>query len=252
MFSNSYIFKYSAAMVILVAALLAGAAIVLQPAQDRNVKVEKIQDMLMSAKINSNPDNAEKLFEQHIVKEVVINADGEEVSVYSGGKFEKGDRRAFDIDLKAELKIKQEAEQGKTKQQPVYPIFICLKEKDTLYIIPLRGNGLWGPVWGNIALKSDMSTVEGVTFGHKGETPGLGAEISLPIFEDQFPGKKILNDNGEFTSISVVKGGVRNSNIDPVHGVDAISGGTITSMGVNAMIANNLSNYTNYIKNHRK
>lgn len=239
-------------MVILVAALLAGAAIVLQPAQDRNVKVEKIQDMLMSAKINSTPQNAEALYKDHIIKEVLINENGEEISVYSDGKFIKGDRRPFDVDLKTELKLKQDASQGKSTQEPVFPLFVCQKGSDTLYIIPMRGNGLWGPVWGNITLKSDLSTVEGVSFGHKGETPGLGAEIALPVFEDQFPGKKILGDNGDFTSISVVKGGVNNSSIDPVHGVDAISGGTITSMGVNDMIANNLSNYITYIKNHRK
>lgn len=252
MFSNSYIFKYSAVMVILVAAVLAGAAILLQPAQDRNIKVEKIQDMLQSANITSTPDDAEALYDKHIIKEIVINESGEELAVYSKGKFEKGDRRAFDINLKNELKLKADALAGKSVDKPVFPMFVCVKDNDTLYIIPMQGNGLWGPVWGNISLKSDFSTVEGVTFGHKGETPGLGAEISTPIFEDQFPGKKILDDKGEFTSIKVVKGGVKNSSIDPVHGVDAISGGTITSMGVNAMIANNLSNYTAYIKNHRK
>jgi len=239
-------------MVILVAALLATAAIVLQPAQEKNVKVEKIQDMLESASIHSTPANAEKLYAEHIIKEVVINENGEELGVYANGKFEKGDIRAFDIDLKTQLKIKNDLAAGKSTQKPVFPLFVCKKDQDTLYIIPLRGNGLWGPVWGNLTLKSDFNTVEGVTFGHKGETPGLGAEISLPIFEGQFPGKKILDENGNFTSVKVIKGGVENSNIDPVHGVDAISGGTITSMGVNAMIENNLSNYITYIKNHRK
>ena len=252
MFSNSYIFKYSAVLVILVAALLAGAAIILQPAQDKNIKAEKIQDMLQSANITSTRDNAEQIYGEHIIKEITINEEGEEVAVFSQGKFIKGEVRAFDIDLKAQQKIKQDAELGKTTEKPVYPLFICVKETDTLFIIPMRGNGLWGPVWGNITLKSDFNTVEGVTFGHKGETPGLGAEISLPLFEDQFPGKKIFDENGEFTSVKVIKGGVKNSPIDPVHGVDAISGGTITSMGVNAMIENNLSNYITYIKNHRK
>ncbi|HLN53676.1 MAG TPA: NADH:ubiquinone reductase (Na(+)-transporting) subunit C [Lentimicrobium sp.] len=252
MFSNSYIFKYSAAMVILVAAILAAAAIVLQPAQERNVKVEKIQDMLASANIVSTPANAEGLYNEHVIREIVINEDGEELSVYSGGNFAKGNQRAFDVDVRSQLKVKADAAAGKTKEKPVFPLFVVEKEKDTFYIIPLQGNGLWGPVWGNMTLKSDFATVEGVTFGHKGETPGLGAEISTPVFEDQFPGKKILDDNGQFTSIKVIKGGVKNSSIDPVHGVDAISGGTITSMGVNAMIENNLSNYINYIKNHRK
>jgi Na+-transporting NADH:ubiquinone oxidoreductase subunit C len=252
MFSNSYIFKYAAVMVILVAAILAAAAIVLQPAQERNVKVEKIQDMLASAGIESTPANAEGLYDKHVLKEVVINEEGEEVAVFSKGSFEKGDIRAFDLDVKGQLKVKADAAQGKTNQKPVFPLFIIEKDGDTCYIIPVQGNGLWGPVWGNMTLKSDFATIEGVTFDHKGETPGLGAEISTPVFENQFPGKKIFDDNGEFTSVKVIKGGVKNSSIDPVHGVDAISGGTITSMGVNDMIHNNLSNYINYIKNHRK
>lgn len=252
MFSNSYIFKYASIMVILVAAMLATAAILLQPAQNQNVKVEKIQDLLQSANITSTPANAEDLYDKHIVKEIVINSNGEELAVYSKGKFEKGDIRAFNIDVRGQLKIKNDQLAGKTTEQPVYPLFVCVVETDTIYIIPLEGTGLWGPVWGNMALKKDFRTVEGVTFGHKGETPGLGAEISLPIFEDQFPGKQITTEDGEFTSIKVIKGGVANSNIDPVHGVDAISGGTITSVGVSNMIESNLSNYITYIKKHRK
>lgn len=239
-------------MVILVAAILAGAALLLQPAQERNVKVEKIQDMLNSAHIESTTDNAEQLYEKYVVREIVIDENGEEVSVYKGGKFEKGDVRAFNIDLKSQLKVKQDAAQGKTKEKAVFPLFEVDFEGDTLYIIPLQGNGLWGPIWGNITLKRDMSTVEGVSFGHKGETPGLGAEIALPQFENSFLDKKVFDDKGEFQSISVVKGGVANSSIDPAHGVDAISGGTITSMGVNNMLKNNLSNYITYIKNHKK
>lgn len=252
MFSNKYIFGYAAIMVIFVAAVLAGIAMVLQPTQEKNVKVEKIQDMLMSANIQSTPATAEKLYAEHIVREIVIDENGQEVSIYKDGNFEKGNIRAFDIDLASQLKIKRDAIQGKTNETPVYPIFEAEINGDTLYIIPLQGNGLWGPIWGNITFQSDFSTVKGVSFGHKGETPGLGAEISLPVFEDQFPGKEIMSENDEFTSISVIKGGVANSSIDPAHGVDAISGGTITSVGVHNMLRNNLSNYIAYFKNHKK
>jgi Na+-transporting NADH:ubiquinone oxidoreductase subunit C len=93
--------------------------------------------------------------------------------------------------------------------------------------------------------------VVGVTFGHKGETPGLGAEISTDIFTDQFPSKKIFDENGNFKSIVVVKGSVSNSNINPAHGVDGISGGTITSNGVSAMINDGLENYVTYFKNQK-
>lgn len=252
MFSNRYIFRYASILVILVAILLSGAAILLQPAQDKNVKVEKIQDILKSANIPSTPENAMELYGKYIISEVVIDSKGEEVAVYSNGKFVKGDKRAFDINLKSELKIQQELALGKSTVQPFFPLYVCLKDQDTIYIIPLSGTGLWGPLWGNIALKKDFKTVEGVTFGHKSETPGLGAEIAALPFQTQFAGKQIFDDKGDFTSIKVIKGGVANSNINPVHGVDAISGGTITSKGVSAMLESNLSNYITYIKNRRQ
>jgi Na+-transporting NADH:ubiquinone oxidoreductase subunit C len=251
MYSNGYIFRYASIMVILVAAILSAAAILLQPAQERNVKIEKIQDILRSANIESTTSNAEELYEKYIVKEIVINSAGEEIGVYANGAFEKGDRRAFLIDLKTELKAKQQIAQGKTAQEPVFPIFVCHIDNEDIFIIPLYGMGLWGPVWGNIALKGDLNTVVGVTFGHKGETPGLGAEISTDVFTAQFPSKTLFDENGNFKSIAVVKGGVANSNIDPLHGVDGISGGTITSNGVSAMINDCLENYVTYFKNQK-
>lgn len=251
MFSNSYIFKYAAAMVILVAAILSGAAMLLQPAQQKNIKVEKIQEILKSANIASTTSDAEAVYEKHIIREIAITPDGEEVGVFENGKMVKGDIRAFDIDVRSQLKLQQQGK-GNQSAKPVFPLFVAKVDNDTLYIIPMEGTGLWGPIWGNMSFNKDLRTVEGVTFDHKGETPGLGAEISLPMFENQFPGKQIFDDNGNFTSISVVKGGVANSNMDPKHGVDAISGGTITSVGVSNMIDNNLSNYITYIKNHKK
>lgn len=248
MYSNGYIFKYASIMVILVAAILSAAALLLQPAQDRNVKIEKIQDILRSAHITSTTANAEELYKKHITREVVVNEQGEEISVFADGQFEKGDIRAFDLDVKAQLKLKRENLAGTSSLEPVYPLFVCQKDGDTLYIVPMYGNGLWGPVWGNIALKEDLNTVEGVTFGHKGETPGLGAEISTRDFEKQFDNKTIFNNNDEFVSIAVVKGGVDNSNIEATHGVDAISGGTITSNGVSDMLENSIESYIAYFK----
>ncbi|GAB1402844.1 MAG: NADH:ubiquinone reductase (Na(+)-transporting) subunit C [Lentimicrobiaceae bacterium] len=248
MYSNAYIFKYASIMVILVAAILSAAALLLQPAQERNVKIEKIQDILRSAHIPSTTANAEELYRKHIIREIVINEQGDELSVYSNGSFEKGDIRAFDVEVRAQQKIKKEKLAGKTTQEPVYPLFVCQKDNDTLYIIPVYGTGLWGPIWGNIALKSDLNTIVGATYGHKGETPGLGAEIATSEFADQFIDKTIFNNNGQFVSVAVVKGGVAGSNVEISHGVDAISGGTITSVGVDNMIEHSIENYVPYFK----
>jgi Na+-transporting NADH:ubiquinone oxidoreductase subunit C len=113
----------------------------------------------------------------------------------------------------------------------------------------LLGRGLWGQIYGNLALEDDFNTVAGSMFGHDKETPGLGAEIQNTEFEAQFIGKKIFDENGKFTSIKVMKGASKIMTPEQlVHGVDAISGGTITSNGVSAMLQSNLTNYLEFIK----
>jgi Na+-transporting NADH:ubiquinone oxidoreductase subunit C len=114
----------------------------------------------------------------------------------------------------------------------------------------LYGKGLWGPIWGNIALDENFSKVLGVNFDHKGETPGLGAEINTKDFQEQFIGKTIFNKDGKFMSITVKKGGVVTMpDALQVHGVDAISGGTITSNGVSKMLNDVLKLYVPFVEN---
>ncbi|MGI6320016.1 MAG: NADH:ubiquinone reductase (Na(+)-transporting) subunit C [Bacteroidales bacterium] len=244
MFSNKYIFIYSSVMVVIVAILLALTSTLLKPAQDNNVKMEKMQMILKSANIEVGFEDAIEKYDEVITSEIVLNTKGEVIAEYTNGKFEKGDVRAFDIELKKEL---QKIEKGNPEDANL-PLYVFVNKQDTLFIIPIHGKGLWGPVWGNIALKSDKETIAGVTFDHQGETPGLGAEISESKFQEQFVGKKIFDENGSFVSVKVVKGGVANSNINPMYGVDAVSGGTITSQGVDDMIRECLINYENFLK----
>ncbi|MDD4847227.1 MAG: NADH:ubiquinone reductase (Na(+)-transporting) subunit C [Bacteroidales bacterium] len=112
---------------------------------------------------------------------------------------------------------------------------VCFDQSSGI-VIPVNGKGLWGPIWGYVVLADDHSTIKGVFFAHKSETPGLGGEISTEKFCSSFEGKKIFDENGQFVSVKVVKGGVLNSTINPIHGVDAISGGTVTSQGVEEML----------------
>ncbi len=226
--SNTYTFLYASALVIVFAAILTSAALLLQERQQKNVEIEKKQQILASLNIASTPQNAEDLYKKHIVETYVINNKGEKV---------QGD--AFTIDLKKELK--------KTKEQRSLPLFYGkLDNGQKNVIIPLYGKGLWGPIWGYVSLQSDYNTITGAVFDHKGETPGLGAEINKEWFEKPFQNKKIFDASGNFVSIEVVKGGTDASN---QHGVDAISGGTITSKGLEAMLKNCLSGYENYFKN---
>lgn len=243
--SNSYIFIYSVVMVVIVAAILSTAATVLKPMQKQNIKNEKMSSILASANIESTAENAEELYNKYITQEIVVNAKGEVVGTYENGEL-TGEARAFDV------KIKTEQFKQKNGDAFVSPFYVVKKDNETFYVIPMLGKGLWGPVWGNMALKEDFNTVVGVIFDHKGETPGLGAEISTPDFEQQFINKTIFDKSGKFISVKVQKGGVATLPASMEnHAVDAISGGTITSDAVSDMMKSCLGNYVPYIKNQK-
>lgn len=232
MHSNRYIFVYSIIMVLVVAVALTVVAIQLKPAQENNIRIEKMQNILASVNVRVTPKEAQSKFDQTIVGSLVTDLKG---NLIEGEK-------AFNIDFAAELKKPESARH--------YPVYIAkLDNGDTAYILQLRGKGLWGPVWGYLSLKADMNSIIGVMFDHKGETPGLGAEISTLAFQEQFRNKQIFDAEGNFVSVKVVKGGAAP---DDIHGVDAISGGTITSKGVEHMIYDCLEGYEAFIKSHKK
>jgi Na+-transporting NADH:ubiquinone oxidoreductase subunit C len=241
MYSNFYIFRYASVLVILVAAILSSAAMFLKPYQERNEAIDKMKGILASANIEASSENTIELYKKNITEEMIINNKGEIIGKYKSGQFEPGKSPVFKLDLKKELSNKSKNTDFKI------PIYLSEIKGVKTYIIPLYGKGLWGPIWGNIAVKENFSTVIGVTFGHKGETPGLGAEIDTKKFQAQFVGKEIFKD-GKFQSITVKKGGIINMPSDmQIHGVDAISGGTITSIGVSDMLKNCLENYVPFI-----
>lgn len=221
---NTYTFIYSIVLVVIVAALLSLIALWLKPTQNDNIENEKRQNILRSVNITSTPQNSKALFNKYIVKQFIVNSKGEEVP---------GD--AFTVDLTKEVK--------KTCDHRLLPVYVANIDGVTKYILPLQGTGLWGPIWGYISLNEDKNTIFGTVFDHKGETPGLGAEITQDHFSRQFEGKMIF-DHGKLVSILVKKGGGATG----VHEVDAISGGTITSKGVESMIKNYLTCYEPFLK----
>lgn len=223
--SNVYTFIYASVMVILVAAILSFAALKLKEPQDKNIKIEKMQNILASVNIEASAKDAESIFNEKIVNSYVVNSKGEII--------ETDAKKTFAVDLK-----KQFAEKDISKRQ--LPVFECNIDGNTKYILPMYGAGLWGPIWGYISVDSDMNTVYGATFDHQGETPGLGAEISTEPFESQFKGKTIFDTNGKLYSIIVAKS---NEMAPSEHKVDAISGGTITSKGLENMIKSDLEAY---------
>lgn len=244
MFSNRYIFIYSTILIIIVGVLLAIAASGLQPFQQANIKTEKIQYILNSAHIENNKQNAEKTYKEHLIAELLVDETGNILNTYDYRE-RTTEPKPFDIKIKEAFKEFQE--KGKSQ----LPIFILKKGSDTIYVFPMFGTGLWGPIWGYLALRSDFETIEGAVFDHKGETPGLGAEIANSTFQAQFPGKKIFKDD-ELRPVHLVKGGKTNPLYDPMHDVDAISGGTITSNGTTQMIEKTLSFFKSFIEKNRK
>jgi Na+-transporting NADH:ubiquinone oxidoreductase subunit C len=251
-YSNSYIFRFALFMVLIVATVLSVAFAFLKPKQDANVRIEKIMNLLQAAGVPVDADNAEAIYDNHLIAEMMLDPEtGETTSIYlPEGTFELGDMRAFDVDMKKLVYAQRMYREGKSKENPLIPLFQIRGTKgDTLFIIPMYGRGLWGPIWGNIAVGTDRNTVEGATFDHKSETPGLGAEINQSDFMNSFTGKKLFDDEGKFTSIRVVKGGV---SVLPesqrAHGVDGISGGTITSDGVTDMLYDCLVYYKPFFK----
>ncbi|MBQ6098154.1 MAG: NADH:ubiquinone reductase (Na(+)-transporting) subunit C [Bacteroidales bacterium] len=143
--------------------------------------------------------------------------------------------------------FKEELNVAQDGQEPL-TLYLYEKEGQSGYVIPTTGNGLWGKVYANVALSDDLDTITGITFSHDSETPGLGAEITSDAFCNQFIGKQILDNSGNVVSVAVVK------HADPSdpHQVDAISGGTMTSNGVSAMLLDELKRYQDYISSQRK
>lgn len=235
--SNKYIFVYSIIMVVVVAVSLTIVAVQLKPAQDDNIRIEKMQNILSSVNIST----------AEIPKKEVINV------------YQKYVRRAFAVNNKGEIveshtdKVFPIAMANELKKAPdaqLLPIFVAtLDNGDSAFIVPLRGKGLWGSIWGYMSFKPDYNTILGCVFDHKSETPGLGAEINTAAFQRMFFGKSIFDQNADFISVIVVKGGAKP---DDPHGVDAISGGTITSKGVEKMLRDNLTGYVAYFKKQKK
>jgi Na+-transporting NADH:ubiquinone oxidoreductase subunit C len=235
-FSNTYIFVFSLIMVTIVAVLLSFVAMQLKPLQLMNVQIEKKQDVLKSvgkaqevAEVSDKNSYIDEEFEKFITESYVVD--------YKGKRVETD---AFEVmlDLNAEVR--------KAREDRNYPVFVYSENGgEKKYVVPVRGKGLWGPIWGYIALEEDLNTISGAVFDHKSETPGLGAEINTGWFQEPFNGKTIFDEGGKFVSIFVAKGGA-----DPTsnHQVDAISGGTITSKALEEMLLDCMEGYVAHFK----
>ena len=188
--SNSYIFLYITALVVVVAVVLTLVSTGLKPRRDMNKQAEKCQQILRAAGHDIDRSKAVEAFSNLATP---LTDDGRKYRV------------------------------------------IC-SDGTTGTAVRLDGKGLWGPIWGYAVVSEDGQTLKGVSFDHKSETPGLGAKITDEAFLNSFKGKKLYDKDGYFVSVRVLKPGTA-SEIAEENRVDAISGATLTSRGVDEMLS---------------
>lgn len=221
--SNTYTIIYASVMVILVAFLLAFVSSVLKPTQDANVENDTKGQILTSLNIDIKASGFNVADEFKNVQDMLWN--GTELVPYEG-KF----LSSYGSAIKAgELHV-----------------FVAQAEGETKYVLPVTGRGLWGGLWGYIALNADKKTVYGTYFYHESETAGLGARIGERWFQEQFNGKPVFaGENTEAVALKVVKAGASKAENE----IDGVTGATLTSDGVSAMVQDGLSVYLSFINN---
>lgn len=218
--SNSYTIIYASVMVIIVAFLLAFVNSSLRDIQGKNVELDTKKQILSSLGVKDVKD-ADSIFSEVVKSDMLVAEDGT-LTPYKG---------AFVTSFEKEYKANGRAH-----------LFVCEIEGQTKYVIPVYGAGLWGAIWGYVALNEDKNSVYGTYFSHASETPGLGAEIATERFQGEFKNKTVLEDG------AIALGVVKNGKVEkPDYQVDGISGGTITSVAVDAMLKSCMGNYTKFL-----
>ena len=221
--SNAYTVIYTALVVVVVAAVLAFTAMKLKPAQSANAKAETLRQMMAAACIQPTDElyatkNAGvlQLYADNIQEAYTIALDGTRNGELSTEKAK--------IDLVDNLKPQNKA--IKAGEEVTLPVYVF---KSGVRVIPIYGAGLWGPVWGYVAFQPDGKTIAGAYFDHESETPGLGAKIKDEAwFREKFAGKQVAFGTPQLFNLdkNAEASGADNA-------VDAITGATMTSKGLN-------------------
>lgn len=242
MHSTKYIVGFVTVLTAIVAIVLSVLFSAWQPQVEINKAIFNKRAILSAVKDYLGDKDPKKITDQEVldifdnqVTQVAVDMKGNvleaadiQAAGYNGGKAE-------DIDLSKEKK--------KSEADRILPLYTFNYDKGSLYIVSVRGNGLWDEIWGNIALEPNFSTIAGASFDHAGETPGLGAEIKdNPSFPAKLKNKELFTSNGDYVGVSVVKNGAKN---DP-HKIDGISGATVTCVGVGEMLYRGINYYEPY------
>ncbi|MBQ6080197.1 MAG: NADH:ubiquinone reductase (Na(+)-transporting) subunit C [Muribaculaceae bacterium] len=229
--SNTYQILYAAVMVLIVGTVLAFIYMALKPKQNENIANDTRKQILSTLHIAAPDDSQVKeTYERYITQDLLVDTEGNIV--------DSAKNVAFDVKMSKNVKLPVAERQ--------YPVMKCtLDDGSVKYVIPAYGAGLWGPIWGYIAVNDDGNTIYGANFSHEGETPGLGARITEQSFQDEFVDKHLFID-GVFKSVAVLKRGQKATN--GAEQIDALTGATITSRGVSDMLAACLAPYEPFLK----
>ena len=262
-----YTFFFAGIICIFCAVVLATAANALKPMQAANVKLDILVNILAAVGHDpselkaSGPDAVDKLFRDEFSVLILDEQNTESDRQFMETELAKLGYEAAELSdmtvglllARFERKVSllaRKADKSRDVYDPGYKL-VYVHEKDGLpdaYVVPVEGYGLWDNMKGYIALETDLNTVKGITFYEHKETPGLGARVTETWFQDQFKGKKILDDNGELVSITIAKGKA----VEPgPHIVDGISGATLTGDGMNDFMKEDLARYEPYFKTLR-
>ena len=237
--SNTYTIIYAAIMVVVVAVALTLTAGALRKPQQENERIDKMQQILRAVQLEPSKDQVISTYAEVIKQEILVNGQGNVIATFERDQIAKNE--AFQMNTANQFKSRlQDPSLG-------LPVYIAEVKGQKVYIFPMDGTGLWGAIWGYLAVQADGSTVYGTDFSHADETPGLGAEIATKHFSQEFVGKHLYRGL-QFKSIAVVK---RGKTVDDQDYVDGISGGTLTSNGVNSMLWSSIHEYLPYIEQIR-
>jgi Na+-transporting NADH:ubiquinone oxidoreductase subunit C len=242
--NTAYTFIFSIVMVVVVGAGLAYTSLSLKPLQKANSADKQKMDILFAIQVNSTRETADSIFSSHVLERVALNPTGSLDTSMTVPVDSKNSLDPFNIDIKKDYrsyKTKRDADGNIQINGYKFPLYVCEKDGQKLYVVPVVGSGLWGPIWGYVALKDDMKTIFGASFAHKTETPGLGAEINTAVWAKKFQGKLLREAKPYF---DIIKGG----KVGDDNQVDGITGGTITSKGVEEMMNRTLEVYDLYFK----
>ena len=211
--------------------IVSTAAVGLRDKQKANAVLDKQSKIVEVAGIEANGKKVPELYAEYIEPRLVDFATGEFVEeAADGSKAANYDQRKAAKDNATSIKLTAEQDKAKIIRRANTGIVYLVKNGDDVskVIIPVHGNGLWSMMYAFVAVETDGNTVSGITYYEQGETPGLGGEVENPAWRAQFVGKKLFDENHK-PAIKIVKGGAPEGS---EHGVDGLSGATLTGNGV--------------------